>query len=139
MDRHFSKPLSIENVRINDAFWQREMGLIRSAVIPYQWEALHDRVPGAAPSWWAHNMRAAARSIAARKAGKPYTPHPTEHFENLPEDPEKADPDTFYGFVFQDSDGYKWLEAAAYQLSLRENPELLAQAQEAVDMICAAQ
>ena len=34
---------------------------MRTQVIPYQWEALNDRVPGAEPSWCMHNFRAAAR------------------------------------------------------------------------------
>ena len=135
-----SQPLSLKNVRITDPFWAREIGLIRQAVIPYQWEALHDRVPGAAPSWWAHNMRAAARAVAARKAGKPFLPvHQSDRIETLPEEGHKPQEDAFYGFVFQDSDGYKWLEAVAYQLMIRPDPVLQAQAQEAVDMICAAQ
>ena len=135
-----SQPLSLKNVRITDPFWAREIGLIRQAVIPYQWEALHDRVPGAAPSWWAHNMRAAARAVAARKAGKPFLPvHQSDRIETLPEEGQKPQEDAFYGFVFQDSDGYKWLEAVAYQLMIRPDPVLQAQAQEAVDMICAAQ
>ena len=56
-----SRPLPLRAVRVTDSFWQREMDLGRTEVIPYQWEALNDRVPGAAPSWWMHNMRAAAR------------------------------------------------------------------------------
>ena len=30
----------------------------------------------------------------------------------------------FYGFIFQDSDVYKWLEAVAYSLHLKENKEV---------------
>ena len=37
-------------------------------------------------------------------------------FQTLPEDKNNPDPDKFYGFVFQDSDFYKWVEAAAYSL-----------------------
>ena len=135
-----SQPLSLNNVRVTDPFWAREIGLIRQAVIPYQWKALHDQIPDAAPSWWAHNMRAAARAVAAKKAGGTFTPaHRSERIETLPEEGTKPLDDAFYGFVFQDSDGYKWLEAVAYQLMTKPDPALQAQAQEAVDMICAAQ
>ena len=135
-----SHPLALQNVKVTDPFWAREINLIRTAVLPYQWEALHDRVPDAAPSWWAHNMRAAARAVAAKKAGGLFLPaHHSERMETLPEEGKKPLEDAFYGFVFQDSDGYKWLEAAAYQLALAPDPTLLAQAQEAVDLICAAQ
>ena len=41
--------------------------------------------------------------------------------------------------MFQDSDGYKWLEAAAYQLALAPDDALQSQAQEAIDAIGAAQ
>ena len=135
-----SKPLSLRNIQITDAFWKREQALIRSAVLPYQWEALNDRVPGAAPSWWMHNMRAAARVAAARKAGGPYIPRqkPRGMVTEGPS-PAQADPDLFYGWVFQDSDGYKWIEAAAYQLAMAPDEALQAQVQTAIDAIGAAQ
>ena len=140
MNEAYSAPLPLRSVRVTDDFWGREMELIRSAVIPYQWEALNDRIPGAAKSWWTHNMRAAARAVAAKKAGKIYTPvDRTGDIARQPQDEARPHPDAFYGWVFQDSDGYKWLEAVAYQLSLRPDEALKAQAQQAVDMICAAQ
>ena len=106
--RH-SEPLPLRSVKVTDAFWLREMDLVRREVIPYQWEALNDRIPGAAPSWWMHNMRAAARANAARRAGQRWEPPAKARemrFEPLPEPGQAPDPDAFYGFVFQDSDGY---------------------------------
>ena len=47
-----AKTLPMCAVRVTDRFWNREMDLVRDAVIPYQWDALNDRIPGAAPSWW---------------------------------------------------------------------------------------
>ncbi len=137
-----SKPLPLSAVRVTDAFWLREMDLVRREVIPYQWEALNDRIPDAAPSWWMHNMRAAARRNAAKRAGAPWTPPAAAkemRFQPLPENGRAPDPDAFYGFVFQDSDGYKWLEAVSYQLMRKPDPALQATAQEAVDAVCAAQ
>ena len=140
MPHTISAPLPLRSVRVTDPFWSREMDLIRFAVIPYQWDALNDRVPGAAPSWWAHNMRAAARAIAAKKASGAYAPVQQNcGFVVQPEEGKPAMDDGFYGFVFQDSDGYKWLEAVAYQLALKPDAELQKQAQEAVDLIYAAQ
>ena len=134
-----TQPLSLSAARITDAFWTREMELVREAVIPYQWEALNDRVPDAAPSWWMHNMRAAARAIAARKAGR-YMPKQKMPFIVIqPEENETPAQDAFYGWAFQDSDGYKWLEAVAYQLMHSPDSALQAQAQEAIDAIAAAQ
>ena len=133
------QPLSLKQVRIRDPFWQRMMALVRDAVIPYQWEALNDRVPDAAPSYWMHNMRAAARAIAARKAG---LHAPAQAIGGIVLEPKPGDPvreDGRYGWVFQDSDGYKWLEAVAYQLMLRPDESLRSQAQQAIDAIAAAQ
>ena len=44
-----SKPLALKNVTVTDSFWRTEQELVRTAVIPYQWNALNDNVPGAAP------------------------------------------------------------------------------------------
>ena len=140
MPDKISAPLPLRSVRVTDAFWSREMDMIRTAVIPYQWDALNDRIPDAAPSWWAHNMRAAARAVAAKKAGGAYVPAQRNcGFTVYPEEGTAPRDDSFYGFVFQDSDGYKWLEAAAYQLAVKPDKELQKQAQEAIDLICAAQ
>ncbi len=140
MSHTISAPLPLRSVRVTDPFWSREMGLIRTAVIPYQWDALNDRVPGAAPSWWAHNMRAAARAVAAKQTSGAYAPVQQNcGFVVQPEEGKPPLDGGFYGFVFQDSDGYKWLEAVAYQLAAKPDAELLRQAQEAVNLICAAQ
>ena len=137
-----SEPISVRQMRVTDPFWLREMELVRREVIPYQWDALNDRVPGATPSWWMHNMKAAARANAARRAGKTWQVPPIGRelrFVPLPEEGQTPDPDAFYGFVFQDSDGYKWIEAVAYQLMRRPDEDLYRCAREAVEAICAAQ
>jgi DUF1680 family protein len=43
------------------------------------------------------------------------------------------------GQVFQDSDAYKWLEAASYVLSTHFDPELEARAEEVIDLVATAQ
>ena len=139
MTNRCSAPLPLSDVRITDAFWERESDLVRRVVLPYQWDALNDRIPGAAPSWWMHNMRAAARAVAARKAGKYVPRQRAEGMLVEAADPAFAESDLFYGWVFQDSDGYKWIEAAAYQLIQHPDAVLRARVQEAVDAIRAAQ
>ena len=57
----FSRPLSLKNVQITDTFWKKEMELVRTEVIPYQWRALNDEEEGAAPSFCMHNFEAAGR------------------------------------------------------------------------------
>ena len=74
--------------KVHDKFWRRYMDIVRDEVIPYQWEALNDRIEGAAPSHAIENFK-----IAAGEAEGEY-----------------------HGFVFQDSDVAKWLEAVAYSL-----------------------
>lgn len=59
----YSHPLSLRSMQINDSFWKREMELVRKEVIPYQWEALNDRVEGAAPSFAMRNFKVAQKKI----------------------------------------------------------------------------
>ena len=135
-----SEPLALQNVRVTDAFWQEKMQLVRDTVLPHQWKLLHDAVPGAAKSYCIHNFRAAAEATARRQSGQEVAPHYTNRgFEVLPEDPDAPQPDRFYGFVFQDSDLYKWLEAVAYALADEPDEALEAQADAAIDLVCRAQ
>ena len=64
--KNFSKPLSLAKVQVTDAFWKKEMELVRTEVIPYQWRALNDEVEGAAPSFCMHNFEAAGRQNEER-------------------------------------------------------------------------
>ena len=57
----FSRMLPVGRVKIEDAFWKEKQNLVRKEVIPYQWNALNDRIPGAAPSFCMHNFKAAVR------------------------------------------------------------------------------
>ena len=106
-----AQPLPLNEAQINGRFWKDFMEKARTQVIPYQWEALNDRVPDAEPSHWLRNFRIAS--------GK-----------------EKGE---FGGFVFQDSDGAKWLEAVAYSLMWHPDAELEKTADGAIDEIVAAQ
>lgn len=135
-----SEPLALRHVRVTDAFWREKMRLVRDTVLPHQWKLLHDAVPGAAKSYCIHNFRAAAEATARRQSGQEVAPHYTNRgFEVLPEDPDAPQPDRFYGFVFQDSDLYKWLEAVAYALADEPDEALEAQADAAIDLVCQAQ
>ena len=101
----------VSGIKIQSRFWDPIRETIRREGIPYQWDALNDRVPGAAPSRCMRNFRIAA--------GKEKGEH--------------------YGFVFQDSDAAKWLEGVAHSLASRPDPELEAVADGAIDEIVAAQ
>ena len=138
----FSRTLDLKSVRITDTFWGREQELVRTEVIPYQWEALNDRIPDAAPSYCMRNFKVAGRLMREKKEQGSRFIAPAysfRGFQALPEDPANPDPDKFYGFVFQDSDFAKWIEAVAYSLTNHPDAALEKVADEAIDIVCAAQ
>ena len=142
MDRtNFSTPLSLKKVQITDAFWKNRTELVRTEVIPYQWAALNDKVEGAAPSLCMHNFKTAAKLNRTKEEQGTAFQEPAytfRGFEALPEDPEHLE-DRFYGFVFQDSDFYKWIEAVGYSLVQHPDAALEQLADSAIDIVCAAQ
>ena len=97
------------------------MEKVRTSVIPYQWEALNDRVSGAVPSYCMRNFKIAAQMT-----------HPELDYG--------VDNSLGHGgFVFQDSDFAKWIEAAAYSLVWHPDSELEKTLDSAIDIICNAQ
>ena len=108
---HFKRTVSNKRVGINDDFWGRYIGLIKNVVIPYQWDALNDRIPNAELSHVIENFKIAAGLSQGE----------------------------FYGNVFQDSDLAKWLEAVGFNLAVNPNPELEKRADEIIDIIAKAQ
>ena len=140
--KHYSTPVDLKRIHITDEFWGREQELVRREVIPYQWEALNDRIPEAAPSYCMRNFKVAGRMMREKKekgSGFVAPAYTFRGFQALPEDPNNPDPDKFYGFVFQDSDFSKWIEAVGYSLMNHPDPELERIADEAIDIVCAAQ
>lgn len=139
-DREYSSPVPLGRTHVTDAFWEQEMELVRREVIPYQWKALNDQIPDAEPSYCMHNFKVAGKMNARRKElGKEYVPvkWPLAPFCH-PEDRNHME-DRFYGNRFQDSDFFKWIEAAAYSLAQHPDPELEKTVDEAVAAVCAAQ
>ena len=53
-----SHPIALRDATVTDPFWASRQELVRTQVIPYQWNALNDNVPGAAPSYCMHNFKA---------------------------------------------------------------------------------
>lgn len=139
-NRHYVKPVNLKSLQITDDFWKHEIELVRQTVIPYQWEALNDRIPQARPSYCMHNYKMAAKlNRESRRNSKFKWPIRQERgFCVWPEDLEKPD-ENFYGFVFQDSDFTKWVEAAAYSLIQHPDPKLEQTIDEAIDIVCEAQ
>lgn len=136
-----SKPLPLTSVTVTDTFWKHQMELVRKEVIPYQWNALNDNVPGAAPSFCMRNFKVAGKITKKRRElGSNYVEKiwPVNILETLPEDMNNMD-DRFYGYLFQDSDFAKWIEAVGYSLTQHPDPELESIADGAIDLVCAAQ
>ncbi|WP_039764235.1 glycoside hydrolase family 127 protein [Caldicellulosiruptor sp. F32] len=108
---NYLKSPEIKDVTIKDPFWGRYVDLVRDVVVPYQWEILNDLVDIPVKSHAIKNFKIAAGL----------------------EDGE------FEGFVFQDSDVAKWLEAASYVLEKYPNPDLEKKVDEVIDIIKKAQ
>ncbi|MEM3433358.1 MAG: glycoside hydrolase family 127 protein, partial [Candidatus Methanomethyliaceae archaeon] len=80
-------PMRLRAVSLDPkGFWGKRLVQVRETILPYQWKALNDEVPGAPKSHALENLRIAAGLGQGE----------------------------FYGYVFQDSDVAKWLEAASY-------------------------
>ena len=131
-----SHHIPLKNIKINDPFWNEVCELVRTEVIPYQYEALHDRVDGAEKSYCIENFEKAGRVAEAIRRGESVPVYPVDRWQYT--DDNCAD-GAFHGWVFQDSDAYKWLEAVGYSLINHPDSELEAKAKEVVGKICAAQ
>lgn len=55
-----SQELDLNHVHVSDPFLGQYQRLVRDVVIPYQWDALNDRVSDAEPSHAIENFRIAA-------------------------------------------------------------------------------
>ena len=101
----------VTGVSVSDTFFSPVMETVRTRMLPYQWKALHDEIPGAEPSHCVQNFRIAA----------------------------ELETGEFQGFVFQDSDAAKWIEAAAYSLRQHPDPELEDRADQLIALILQTQ
>lgn len=101
----------LKDVKVNDGFWSKYEDIAKNVIIPYQWEALNDRVPDTEPSHAIKNFKIAAGEMEGE----------------------------FKGFVFQDSDVAKWIEAVSYSLIIEKNDELEKTVDDVIDLIGRAQ
>jgi len=44
------KSFNLKDIRIDDPFWNRYIALVKDTILPYQWDAMNDRIEGAAKS-----------------------------------------------------------------------------------------
>jgi DUF1680 family protein len=106
-----TRPLRLDAVQITDSLFGEYTALVAEKILPYQWDALNDKLPDTEPSYCMENFRIAA----GEKTG---------HHQ---------------GAVFQDTDLYKWLEAVAYCIENGSGKQYEAQADEAIALIGRAQ
>lgn len=98
-------------MKITDSFWKERMDIVKNQMIPYQWDALNDRLTDTEPSHAIENFRIAAGESDGE----------------------------FYGMVFQDSDVAKWLEAVAFLLENESDDKWENIADEVIDLLEKAQ
>ncbi|GER68332.1 glycoside hydrolase family 127 protein [Weizmannia acidilactici] len=115
--------MSLKNITVTDQFWKRYRNLVKKQMIPYQWSVMNDnanikitkeREDNRIPSEKSH---AVANFLIA--AGRQKGNH--------------------YGYVFQDTDVYKWLEAVAYTLKYAPDEDLQEVADQLIDLIADTQ
>lgn len=113
----------VSEITIKDEFWKRYIELIKNEMIPFQWNVLHDqgnitidkeRNDASIPSDKSHAIEN-FRIAAGRSKGH------------------------HYGWLFQDSDVYKWLESAANVYKITKDTKLKEMMDEVVDLIEDAQ
>ncbi|MCR5733753.1 MAG: glycoside hydrolase family 127 protein [Lachnospiraceae bacterium] len=112
-----------EKTVVKDPVWQHYMELVRKEMIPYQWEVLNDNIDISI------EKERDDDSIPSEKS------HAIENFKIAAGMSEGE----HYGWVFQDSDVYKWLEAVSYSLESRWDEDLKTLADGVVDLIGKAQ
>ena len=103
--------VKVKDVEFANGFWQSRIDLIRSVVLPYQWDALNDNIPGQEPSGALENFKIAGGLSNGE----------------------------FQGMVFQDSDTAKWIEAVSYILEGKPDTQLEETVDQVIDVIGAAQ
>ena len=109
--KEIKRDVGVKDVAIHDGFWDKYQELVHTKVLPYQWEAINDRIPDIEPSHAVKNFRIAAGL-------------------------EKGE---YYGYVFQDSDLAKWLETLGYSLTIHPDPDLENTADRMIEVIEKAQ
>lgn len=114
--------LELNNVKITSEFWNRYRELIVREVLPYQWSVMNDE----------------ANIHITEDPQKNRTDKNSHAIANLKIAAGKIK-GHHIGFPFQDTDVYKWLEAAAYSLRYHPNQNLKQIADDLIDLIGEAQ
>ncbi|MDS0528301.1 glycoside hydrolase family 127 protein [Clostridium sp. SHJSY1] len=121
--KNMKNEVELKNIKIKDSFWCKYMELVKKEIIPYQWKVLNDSA----------NIRIEKErddnNIPSEKS------HAIENFKIAA----GLKSGHHYGYVFQDSDVYKWLEAVSYSLINEKADNLEKVADDVIDLIELAQ
>ncbi|WP_137598175.1 glycoside hydrolase family 127 protein [Paucilactobacillus kaifaensis] len=112
----------LNKVEITSDFWRRYRQLVVKEVLPYQWAVMNDEADisiAADPQNNGQDKNSHAVANLKIAAGKMKGHH--------------------YGFPFQDTDVYKWLEAAAYSFSYHQDADLKKITDSLIDLIADTQ
>ena len=101
------RPLPLGDIHIRDPLFGHYIEKLHSEIIPYQWDMINDQAESGAKSGCLKNFRIAAGLETGER----------------------------YGEIFLDSDLAKWLEAVAYSLNTRPDPELEGRADECIELL----
>lgn len=113
------KEISLNNIKVTDTFWKDYIKLINEVVIPYQYQVLNDELDIDVVT---------ERNDDSLPAGKS---HALENFR-IAAGITKGE---HFGWFFQDSDVYKWLESVAYSLINQPNKKMEAISDGVIDLI----
>lgn len=114
--------LTQDRVVITAGFWKRYRDLIVKEVLPYQWAVMNDEADidiAEDPQKNGDNRNSHAIANLKIAAGRLSGHH--------------------FGYPFQDTDVYKWLEAAAYSLKYHPDDHLKSITERLIDLIADAQ
>lgn len=117
------KKNGIKNIEITSSFWQQYRELIVKEVLPYQWDVMND---------------SADICITHEPGGNEEHQENSHAIQNL-EIAAGLKQGKHNGYTFQDTDVYKWLEAAAYSLQYHPDEELQKITDQLIDLIAEAQ
>lgn len=117
------KELSLAKVVVKDHFWRNYLDVIKKVTIPYQYKVMNDELA----------------IVIEKERDDDVIPNEKSHaLENL-RIAAGISSGQHYGWLFQDSDVYKWLEAVAYSLVSQADSDLERLADEVINIICQAQ
>lgn len=118
-----TKGISKSSIIVTNSFWNKYFDIVKEQMLPFQWDILHDQ---------------ASVTIESERDDVNIPTEKSHVIENFLIAAGKKE-GHHYGWLFQDSDLYKWIEAAANTYLVEPNEDLLQMMQQCVEVIEDAQ